>query len=44
MQPDRLGDAVVIRVTERAATLLLTASDRAIRVGDLAVLTHQIVP
>jgi hypothetical protein len=44
IQPDRLGDAVVIRVTERAATLVLTTSDRAIRVGDLAVLTHQIAP
>jgi hypothetical protein len=44
MPPDRLGDAVVLRVTDRSATVLLTASAREIRVGDLAVLSHQITP
>jgi hypothetical protein len=44
MQPDRLGNAVVVRVAERAATLLLTTSDHVVRVGDRAVLSHQIAP
>jgi LysM repeat protein len=42
--PDRLGAAVVIRVAERSATLLLTASARELRVGDQAVLSYQIAP
>lgn len=41
---DQLGAAVVIRVAERSATVLLTASSREIRVGDQAVLSAQIVP
>ena len=44
MPSDRLGDAVVLRVAERTATLLLTASSREVRVGDQAVLSHQIAP
>lgn len=44
MPSDRLGDAVVIRVAERSATVLLTASSREVRVGDQAVLSHQIAP
>jgi hypothetical protein len=42
--PDRLGDAVVVRVAERAATLLLTTSVREVRAGDRVVLSHQIAP
>jgi LysM repeat protein len=41
---DRLGDAVVIRVAGRTATLLLTASSRELRLGDQAVLSYQIEP
>ncbi len=41
---DRVGDAVVLRVAETSATLLLTASSREVRVGDLAVLSYQIAP
>jgi hypothetical protein len=41
---DRLGAAVVIRVAERSATVLLTASSREVRVGDQAVLSYQIAP
>jgi len=44
MPSDRLGDAVVLRVAERSATVLLTASAREVRVGDLAVLSYQIAP
>jgi hypothetical protein len=44
MPSDRLGDAVVIRVAERSATVLMTASSREIRVGDAAVLSFQIAP
>jgi hypothetical protein len=44
MPSDRLGDAVVLRVADRSATVLLTASAREVRVGDLAVLSHQIAP
>ena len=44
LPPDRLGDAVVIRVADRSATVLLTASSREVRVGDLAVLSYQIAP
>jgi hypothetical protein len=35
---------VVIRVADRSATVLLTASSREVRVGDLAVLSYQIAP
>jgi hypothetical protein len=41
---DRLGVAVVIRVAERSATVLLTANSREVRVGDQAVLSYQIAP
>ena len=44
MPSDRLGDAVVIRVTARSATVLLTASSREVRIGDQAVLSYQIAP
>jgi hypothetical protein len=44
LPPDRLGDAVVLRVTDRGATVLLTASAREVRVGDVAVLSYQIAP
>ena len=44
MPSDRVGDAVVIRVAERTATVLLTASSRDIRVGDQAILSYQIAP
>jgi len=44
MPSDRLGDAVVIRVADRSATVLLTASSREVRVGDQAVLSYQIAP
>jgi hypothetical protein len=44
MPSDRLGDAVVLRVADRSATVLLTASAREVRVGDLAVLSYQIAP
>lgn len=44
MPPERLGDAVVIRVAERSATVLLTASAREVKVGDRAVLSYQIAP
>jgi hypothetical protein len=41
---DRLGNAVVIRVADRTATVLVTASSKEIRVGDHAVLSHQVTP
>jgi hypothetical protein len=41
---DRVGDAIVLRVADSSATLLLTASSREVRVGDVAVLSHQIAP
>lgn len=41
---DQVGDAIVLRVAESSATLLLTASSREVRVGDVAVLSHQIAP
>jgi LysM repeat protein len=44
MPSDRLGDAVVIRVVERSATVLLTNSAREVRVGDQAILSQQIAP
>jgi LysM repeat protein len=44
MPSDRLGDAVVIRVVERSVTILLTSSAREVRVGDQAILSHQIAP
>jgi LysM repeat protein len=44
MPSDQLGDAVVIRVVERSVTVLLTSSAREVRVGDQAILSHQIAP
>lgn len=44
MPSDRLGGAVVIRVVERSATVLLTSSARAVQAGDQAILSHQISP
>lgn len=44
MPSDRLGDAVVIRVVERSATVLLTSSARVVQAGDQAILSHQIAP
>jgi hypothetical protein len=44
MPSDRLGDAVVIRVMERSATVLLTSSARAVQAGDQAILSRQIAP
>jgi hypothetical protein len=44
MPSDRLGGAVVIRVVERSATVLLTSSARAVQAGDQAILSHQIAP
>jgi LysM repeat protein len=44
MPSERLGDAVVIRVAERSATVVLTASSREVRIGDRAVLSYQIAP
>jgi len=44
MPSDSLGGAVVIRVVERSATVLLTSSAREVRVGDQAILSHQIAP
>ena len=41
---DRVGDAIVLRVADSSATLLLTASSREVRVGDVAVLSYQIAP
>ncbi len=42
--PDRLGEVVVIRVTDRTATAVISASAREIRAGDRAVLSRQIQP
>lgn len=42
--PERLGEAVVIRVTDRAVTAVISASAKEIRVGDRAVLSRQIQP
>jgi LysM repeat protein len=44
MPSDRLGDAVVIRVMEGSATVLLTSSARAVQAGDQAILSRQIAP
>jgi LysM repeat protein len=41
---EKVGDAIVLRVADSSATLLLTASSREVRVGDVAVLSHQIAP
>ena len=41
---DRVGDAIVLRVADSSATLLLTASSREVLVGDVAVLSYQIAP
>lgn len=42
--PDRLGEAVVIRVTEGTATAVFTASSKAIQQGDRVVLSRKIRP
>lgn len=42
--PDRLGEAVVIRVTNTTATAVISASAREVRVGDQVVLSRQIQP
>jgi hypothetical protein len=41
---ERLGEAVVIRVTEESSTAVLTASGKEIQAGDQAVLTRQVQP
>ena len=40
--PDRLGEAVVIRVTNTTATAVISASAKEIRAGDRVVLSRQI--
>lgn len=40
--PDRLGEAVVIRVTNRTATAVISASAKDLRAGDRVVLSRQI--
>ncbi len=42
--PDRRGEAVVIRVTDRAATAVLSASGKEIQSGDRVVLSRQVQP
>ncbi|HSB67791.1 MAG TPA: LysM peptidoglycan-binding domain-containing protein [Candidatus Methylomirabilis sp.] len=42
--PDRLGEAVVIRVTEGTATAVVTASSKEIQRGDRVVLSRRIQP
>lgn len=42
--PDRLGEAVVIRVTERTATAVITASSKESQAGDRVVLSRQVQP
>jgi hypothetical protein len=42
--PDRLGEAVVIRVTNTTATAVISASAKEIRAGDQVVLSRQIQP
>ncbi|MBI2116045.1 MAG: LysM peptidoglycan-binding domain-containing protein [candidate division NC10 bacterium] len=42
--PERLGEAVVIRVTERTATAVITASSKESQPGDRVVLSRQIQP
>jgi len=40
-KPERLGEALVLRVTEQAATAVLTSTLKECRAGDQVVLTHQ---
>lgn len=42
--PDRLGEAVVIRVTDTTATAVLSATVKEIQAGDRVVLSRQIQP
>jgi len=42
--PDRLGEAVVIRVTNTTSTAVISASSRVVRPGDQVVLSRQIQP
>lgn len=44
ISPDRLGEAVVIRVTDKTATAVISASAKEIRAGDRVVLSRQIQP
>jgi hypothetical protein len=44
ISPERRGEVVVIRVTERTATAVVSASGREIQAGDRAVLSRQIQP
>jgi hypothetical protein len=39
---ERLGEALVLRVTEQTATAVLTSAAKECRVGDQVVLTHQV--
>jgi hypothetical protein len=40
----RLGEAVVIRVTDRTATAAVTTSALEVQIGDQVALSRQIVP
>jgi hypothetical protein len=42
--PVRLGEAVIIRLTDQTATAVVTASELEIRIGDLVALSRQIAP
>jgi len=42
--PDRLGEVVVIRVTNTTATAVISASAKEVRAGDQVVLSRQIQP
>ncbi len=42
--PERLGEAVIIRVTDTTATAVISASAKEVRVGDRVVLSRQIQP
>jgi len=42
--PDRLGEVVVIRVTDTTATAVISASAKEVRAGDQVVLSRQIQP
>ncbi|HYL81430.1 MAG TPA: hypothetical protein VEU07_11495, partial [Candidatus Acidoferrum sp.] len=44
LPPDRLGEAVVIRVTEGTATAVFTLSSKEIQQGDRVVLSRKIQP
>ncbi len=44
LPPVRLGEAVVVRLTDETATAIVTASALEVRIGDLVVLSRQITP